>query len=69
MSDRIAADLQPKDLLIADRHYCVLAFLQRIDQSRAAFAIRQHGRFKGVLVGMCEKLAGRIPGRCMNRKS
>ena len=68
MSDRIAADLQPKDLLIADRHYCVLAFLQRIDQSRAAFAIRQHGRFKGVLVGTRRKVGRTNTGTVYEQK-
>jgi hypothetical protein len=68
VSDRIAADLQPKDLLIADRHYCVLAFLQRIDQSRAAFAIRQHGRFKGVLVGTRRKVGRTNTGTVYEQK-
>lgn len=59
VKDRILAELQPDDCVVADRHYCVLDFLKRIDQAQAAFVIRQHGRFEGVLVGK-RKYVGRI---------
>ena len=48
---RLVADLQPRDVLLGDRHFCVLELLREIDRVGANFVIRQHGRFKGVLVG------------------
>lgn len=47
----IAADLQPMDLVIADRNFCVVPFLEKINAAGACFVIRQHGRLKGVLLG------------------
>lgn len=55
----ILDDLLEKDVLIADRHYCIVGFLEGIEKSNAAFAIRQHGRLKGVLLGKRKKV-GRI---------
>lgn len=49
--DRVLADLKQGDLLLADRHYCILDFLRSADAKKVCFLIRQHGRFKGVLVG------------------
>lgn len=49
--DRVIDDLQEGDCLVADRHYCVIPSLKRIDDAKAAFVIRQHGRFQGILVG------------------
>lgn len=54
--DQVLADLQPGDVLMADRHHCVLGFLKGIDEAGAAFVIRQHGRFKGVLIGQRKKI-------------
>ena len=48
--DRVLADLQQGDLLFADRHYCILNFLSSADAKKVCFLVRQHGRFKGVLV-------------------
>ena len=56
--DRVLADLQPGDLLLADRHYCILGFLHAANAKNVHFLIRQHGRFKGVLVGE-RRLIGR----------
>jgi hypothetical protein len=56
--DRVLADLEPGDLLLADRHYCILGFLAAADAKHVHFLIRQHGRFKGVLVGE-RRLVGR----------
>lgn len=56
--DRVLADLEPGDLLLADRHYCILDFLRAADAKKVYFLIRQHGRFKGVLVGE-KRLVGR----------
>lgn len=49
--DRVVDDLGLDDLIMADRHYCVLGFLRATDQKGSHFLVRQHGRFKGVLVG------------------
>lgn len=49
--DRVLSDLTKGDLLLADRHYCVLKFLRDSNDKGVCFVIRQHGRFKGVLVG------------------
>ena len=57
--DRVLEDLQPGEVLMADRHYCILSFLRNADEKGVFFLIRQHGRFKGVLVGRRRKI-GRI---------
>ncbi len=57
--DRVVADVAPGDLMIADRHFCIQAFLRSLEKSGAAFVIRQHGRLKGELVGKRRRL-GRI---------
>jgi len=49
--DRIVADLQANEVLIADRHYCVVSFMEGIANANAFFVIRQHGRLPGVLLG------------------
>ena len=57
--DRIVDDLVPKDVLIADRHYCIVPFLTKVAEANGFFAIRQHGRLKGVLLGKRKRI-GRI---------
>jgi len=49
--DRILDDLGVGDLFIADRHYCVIPALRKADDKKIRFVVRQHGRFKGVLIG------------------
>ncbi len=49
--DRIVEDLEPKDVVLADRHYCIVSFLTKIAEADGFFVIRQHGRLKGVLLG------------------
>jgi hypothetical protein len=56
LKERIAADLGPGDVLLGDRHYCVLDFLRDLHARGAAFVIRQHGRFRGVLLGRRRKI-------------
>jgi len=53
---QVVDDLEPGDLIMADRHYCVLSFLYTTDEKGVCFLIRQHGRFKGVLVGKRRKI-------------
>lgn len=47
---RIVADIEPKDVVIADRHYCIVSFLTKLALASGFFIIRQHGRLKGVLL-------------------
>jgi Transposase DDE domain len=56
--NQIVSDLQAKDVLIADRHYCIVSFMEAIAQAKACFVIRQHGRLPGVLLGK-RKLVGK----------
>jgi hypothetical protein len=56
--DRVLDDQQTGDLLLADRHYCILGFLHAADKKKVGFLIRQYGRFKGVLYGE-RRLIGR----------
>jgi hypothetical protein len=48
---RLIRDVAACDLLVADRHFCIVEFLADIAARQAAFVIRQHGRLKGLLVG------------------
>lgn len=57
--ERIVDDLEPKDVILADRHYCIVSFLTKIAEASGFFVIRQHGRLKGVLNGK-RKRVGRI---------
>lgn len=56
---RVLQDMVAKDLMIGDRHFCILWFLRGIADAHATFAIRQHGRLKGELLGKRRKI-GRI---------
>lgn len=56
---RIVEDLVAKDVVIADRHYCIVSFLTKIALACGFFVIRQHGRLKGVLLGKRKRI-GRI---------
>ena len=54
--DRLVEDLMPGDVLVADRHYCIVSFLENIAAAAGHFIIRQHGRLKGVLLGQRRRL-------------
>jgi len=56
--DRVVADLQAKELVIADRHFCITAFLVDVAARAGFFVIRQHGRLQGELLGQ-RRPAGR----------
>lgn len=60
--DDVARDLEKKDLLIADRHFCVADFLTQLTNQKTAFIIRQHGRLKGVLLGRRRKIGRTTTG-------
>ena len=47
-------------MLIADRHFCIVKFLWDVAAAKCCFAIRQHGRLKGELLGK-RRLVGRCP--------
>jgi Transposase DDE domain len=49
--DRVVADLEPNELLIADRHFCITKFLLDVAAAAGCFVIRQHGRLHGELLG------------------
>lgn len=57
--NRIVEDLGPNDVVVADRHFCIVAFLVAMASQGTKFAIRQHGRLKGVLLGKRKRI-GRI---------
>jgi len=49
--DDVLPCVQARDLWIADRNFCTLAFLFGIAAAGAAFVIRQHGQLQGRLLG------------------
>lgn len=49
--DRVLDDIEARDLILADRHFCIQAFLQRLAARGGFFLIRQHGRLQGKRVG------------------
>lgn len=55
-SDALVEDLEPNDVLVADRHYCIVKFLEQMAAKSVCFIIRQHGRLPGVLLGRRRKL-------------
>lgn len=57
--DRVLEDLEKNDLVIADRHFCIVRFLLKLAAHLGFFVIRQHGRLKGELQGK-RKRVGRI---------
>jgi hypothetical protein len=54
--DRVLEDVQKNDLIIGDRHFCIISFLSGILLRKGAFIIRQHGRLKGELLGQRRKI-------------
>jgi Transposase DDE domain len=54
--DRVIADVNASDLLVADRHFCIVEFLRAIAGRQAAFVIRQHGRLKGQLLATRKRI-------------
>ena len=54
--DRVVDDVAKHDLVIADRHFCIVKFLLKIALRLACFVIRQHGRLKGKLLGKRKRI-------------
>lgn len=57
--DRVVADLEDRELLIADRHFCIVKFMLDVADRGSCFLIRQHGRLKHGLLGKRRQI-GRI---------
>jgi hypothetical protein len=57
--DRVVEDLSRRDLVIADRHFCIVRFMLKVAARSGCFVIRQHGRLKGNLLGKRRRI-GRI---------
>jgi hypothetical protein len=66
--DRVVDDLQTKELLIADRHFCIVRFLLDVAAKGGFFAIRQHGRLKGELLGKRRKVGRSDTGMVYEQK-
>lgn len=54
--DRVLEDVAKRDLVIADRHFCIVKFLLDIAVRSGCFLIRQHGRLKGKLLGKRKRI-------------
>lgn len=54
--DRVVEDIARNDLVIADRHFCIVRFLRQIAARCGCFVIRQHGRLKGTLQGKRQRI-------------
>lgn len=48
---RVVEDTKINDLVIADRHYCILHFMFGVSDAGGCFLIRQNSRLKGELIG------------------
>lgn len=55
---RAAEDVGEGDVILADRNFCVVSFMQNLASRKASFAIRHNARLKGNLLGTRKK-AGR----------
>jgi IS4 transposase len=53
---RVLELVRPHECWIADRNFCVLAFLFGLDQRRASFVIRHHQQLQGESVGRRRKI-------------
>lgn len=56
---RVVADLKANELLIADRHFCIVKFMLDVAAANGFFVFRQNGRLKGELLGKRQRI-GRI---------
>ena len=63
--DRVVEDLSAKDLVIADRHFCIVRFLLQLAARSGFFVIRQHGRLKGKLLKKRKRVGKTDSGTCL----
>lgn len=66
--DRVVGDLQPNELLIADRHFCIVNFMLAVAKKLGCFVIRQHGRLKGELLGKRRQIGRTSTGMVFEQK-
>jgi hypothetical protein len=66
--DRVIADLQANELVIADRHFCIVKFLLDVAAACGCFVIRQHGRLHGELLGKRRKVGRSDTGMAFEQK-
>ena len=59
---RLLDDLLERDLVIADRHFCIVQFCFDVDARRACFVIRQHGRLKGEIPSVRRRIGRTATG-------
>src|SRR5262249_55263220 len=60
--DRVVADLQAKELLIADRHFCIAKFLVDVAAALGFFLIRHHRRLPGEWLGKRQEIGRSATG-------
>lgn len=60
---RVIHDIQAKDLVIADRHYCIIHFMFGVVSAGGSFLIRQNGRLKGELIGKRKRVGRTRTGK------
>jgi IS4 transposase len=66
--EAVLPSVQAKDLWIADRNFCTLAFLFGIVAAKAAFVIRQHGTLVGRLVGKRRRCGRTATGKVYEQR-
>lgn len=59
---RVVQDVQKDDLLIADRHYCILHLMFGVANAGGCFLIRQNKRLQGELLGQRKKVGATDTG-------
>lgn len=65
---RVVADVRPRDLLIADRHYCIKHFLFSIAEASGCFLIRQNSRLIGELAGRRKRIGKTDTGQVFEQR-
>lgn len=60
---RIVSNLQAKDVLIADRNFCIVGFMESIATADAFFVIRHHERLPGDLQGKLKFIGSTEAGK------
>lgn len=60
--DRVVAEVPAQELLIADRHFCVVKFLLDVAAAHGFFVIRHHGRLHGELLAPREEIGRSATG-------
>jgi Transposase DDE domain len=64
----VAATIQPGDVWVADRNFCVLSFLFALHRKRAFFVIRQHGNMPYKPLSELEFIGQSATGRASGQR-